>query len=71
MSNLILNFGRCSHGRCFFCGYGRIRGQTPTKEAVTDCFNNFFEQNEDDEVKVFGSGSFFDEKQVPAKARDH
>jgi hypothetical protein len=69
MAVLILNSGRCSHGRCYFCGYGRLRGAPPTAENVIECFKRFFDQLSDDEVKVFGSGSFLDEKQVPAEAR--
>jgi hypothetical protein len=66
---LILNSGRCSHGRCFFCGYGRLRGAPPTAANVNECFDRFFATLREDEVKVFGSGSFLDEKQVPAEAR--
>jgi len=69
MSALIINSGRCSHGRCFFCGYGRIRGAPPSVENVNECFSRFFSQLTEDEVKVFGSGSFFDEKQIPEASR--
>ncbi len=69
MGILILNSGRCSHGRCYFCGYGRIRGSPPTEENVTGCLKDFFNSLEGNEVRVYGSGSFFDEKQVPASAR--
>ena len=71
MAILIINSGRCSHGKCAFCGYGRIRGFESTKENVIECLNKFFETLAEDEVKVFGSGSFFDEKQIPADARRH
>jgi hypothetical protein len=69
MAVLILNFGRCSHGRCFFCGYGRLRGQEPSAGKVIECFRDFFTRLDGDEVKVFGSGSFLDERQVPSEAR--
>jgi len=71
MGVLILNSGRCSHGRCFFCGYGRIRGNEPTPEKVDECFDRFFSQLSDNEVKVYGSGSFLDERQVPVESRAH
>jgi hypothetical protein len=71
MATLILNSGRCSHGRCFFCGYGRIRGFEPTEKNVNECLDRFFAEMDDDEVKVFGSGSFLDEKQIPKAARTH
>ncbi|MBU0763186.1 MAG: DUF5591 domain-containing protein [Candidatus Altiarchaeota archaeon] len=71
MSNLILNFGRCSHGKCIFCGYGRIRGQKPDETDVNRCFDDFFDTVKDEEVKIYGSGSFFDEKQMPKTSRKH
>ena len=72
-SILILKSGRCAWGRCIFCGYGRIKGYDATIENVLDDFKKFFENLKDgvEEVKVFGSGSFFDEKQVPPDARDY
>ena len=69
MAVLILNSGRCGHGRCFFCGYGRLRGGEPTAGNVRECFRRFFTSLGDCEVKVYGSGSFLDERQVPAEAR--
>ncbi len=71
MAVLILASGRCSHGRCFFCGYGRIRGEEPEAGKVRACFDRFFSTLTDYEVKVYGSGSFLDEKQVPSAARRH
>lgn len=67
---LILKSGACGWGGCVFCGYGRIRGYSPTKENLTREFDRFF-KTPADAVKVFGSGSFFDEKQVPAEMREH
>jgi len=69
--SIILNYGRCSWGRCFFCGYGRIVGQPPSAENLKEGFNRAFTglTPDVDSVKVFGSGSFLDEKQVPAEAR--
>jgi archaeosine synthase alpha-subunit len=71
MATLILNFGRCSHGKCVFCGYGRIRGHPPCEDKLIACFRDYFEKLRDPQVKVFGSGSFLDEDQVPAEARKH
>ncbi len=68
---LILKSGRCSWGRCIFCGYGRISGYAATSERVTSDFKKFFDEidKDTDVVKVFGSGSFFDERQVPLESR--
>ncbi|MCK5140026.1 MAG: DUF5591 domain-containing protein [Thermodesulfovibrionia bacterium] len=77
-SILILRSGRCSWGKCFFCGYGKIPGHEPTKDNVIRDFREFFDclpgtkkdsSRAFDRVKVFGSGSFLDEKQVPSGAR--
>ncbi|MFH0861555.1 MAG: DUF5591 domain-containing protein [Candidatus Altiarchaeota archaeon] len=69
MATLIINSGRCSHGRCFFCGYGRIRGFEPTGRNVDECLDRFFAGLKGDEVKVFGSGSFLDDRQIPKASR--
>ena len=70
MAVLILNFGRCSHRRCFFCGYGRISGSPPKEDDIKKRFRQFFKDlGEDRCVKVFGSGSFLDEAQIPSSCR--
>lgn len=67
---LVLRSGKCYWGRCFFCGYGRIPGMEPTFENLKKEFDSFFDSlSGTDTVKVFGSGSFLDEKQVPREAR--
>lgn len=68
---LILSSGKCAWGECIFCGYGRIMGFKPEAGALARKFNEFFGglAGDVDGVKVFGSGSFLDEKQVPAGAR--
>jgi len=70
---LILNYGSCSWGQCTFCGYGRIAGKPPSSKELISRFNEFFRQLPEDDahVKVFGSGSFFDEAQIPKIAREH
>lgn len=70
---LILKSGVCGWGGCMFCGYGRIHGHPPTYENLRREFDLFFGglNASVDVVKVFGSGSFFDERQVPARARKY
>jgi archaeosine synthase len=69
---LILKSGACSWGKCIFCGYGRIAGKRYSGSELTKEFDSFFTGvTEGDSVKIFGSGSFLDEKQVPADARKH
>jgi len=69
--SLVLSFGRCAWGKCVFCGYGRIFGAEPNATALEKVFKKFFAELPAGtaHVKVFGSGSFLDEKQVPAAAR--
>ncbi|MEA3254811.1 MAG: DUF5591 domain-containing protein [Candidatus Altiarchaeota archaeon] len=67
---LILKSGGCAWAKCFFCGYGRIPGKKPCFENLRKEFDPFFSSlSKVDTVKVFGSGSFLDEKQVPSEAR--
>ncbi len=69
MATLILNSGQCSWGKCIFCGYGKIYKKRTNKE-LREILDKFFAgintgDNEDKKIKIFGSGSFFDEKQIP------
>ena len=68
---LILKLGRCAWSKCLFCGYGSLQGQLPTTENLKRKFDSFFENLKPGtrHVKVFGSGSFLDEKQIPSTAR--
>jgi hypothetical protein len=72
-ATLILKAGACNWRKCIFCGYGRIAGYKPTQENLEREFNAFFERLPKDTktIKVFGSGSFLDEKQIPADARKY
>lgn len=65
--------GRCSWGQCYFCGYGKIRGYEPAPENVRNDVDSFFDSLEKSvkEVKMFGSGSFLDNRQFPPKARKY
>ncbi|OYT26913.1 MAG: hypothetical protein B6U97_02805 [Candidatus Altiarchaeales archaeon ex4484_96] len=69
---LVLKSGRCEWGKCLFCGYGRIQGDNPSSGVFQKKIDDFI-QNLDinvKQIKVFGSGSFFDEKQVSATNRN-
>lgn len=68
-ATLILKAGNCNWHGCTFCGYGRISGYKPTEENLKKEFDTFFRKmgKDVDTVKVFGSGSFLDDKQVPEK----
>ncbi len=65
MATLVINSGKCSWGKCIFCGYGKIYKKRTNRE-LTAILDDFFANLKDDSVvKIFGSGSFFDEKQIP------
>ncbi len=62
---MVINSGKCSWGKCIFCGYGKIYKKRTNRE-LTAILDDFFSNLKDDSVvKIFGSGSFFDEKQIP------
>jgi len=67
----LMKFGRCAWHQCLFCGYGRIKGKEPSIENLRKEFDSFFGRLEPDvdHIKVFGSGSFLDEKQIPPEGR--
>ncbi len=71
MAVLILNFGRCAHGKCVFCGYGRISGAPADPKEISRRYDMFFQELKGEtQVKVFGSGSFLDDAQIPAQSRE-
>lgn len=66
-----MKFGRCAWRQCLFCGYGGIDGGRPLFESIKREVDLFFDNLEPgvDHLKVFGSGSFLDEKQLPVEGR--
>ncbi|MFZ2455650.1 MAG: DUF5591 domain-containing protein [Candidatus Altiarchaeia archaeon] len=69
---LVLKSGACGWAKCCFCGYGRIPGKEPSYQSLMKDFDSFYRDvQKDDAVKVFGSGSFLDVKQVPLDARKY
>ncbi len=70
VKSLFLSSGACAWGKCLFCGYGRIHGKNPTVERLKREFDSFFSMlNGEKWVKVFISGSWLDDKQIPEEAR--
>ncbi|MFZ3077203.1 MAG: DUF5591 domain-containing protein, partial [Candidatus Aenigmatarchaeota archaeon] len=65
---LLLNSGKCSWGKCFACGWGRLAsprlGIHELKKVIDDFFHEI--KNEKiDRLKIFASGSFLDDAQFP------
>ncbi len=69
-----LKSGKCAWGGCLFCGYGKFYSKESTVESLREEFDSFFRENLDNKtthVKVFGSGSFLDEKQIPGESKQY
>lgn len=71
---LLLNSGKCSWGRCFACGWGRLAsprlGIHELKKTIDGVFHEI--RNEKiDRLKIFASGSFLDDAQFPKAIRKY
>jgi len=66
---LILNIGRCAWGRCIFCGYSRENYPEPNLLRMKVDLDRKLVGFEGDTLKIFGSGSFLDDKQFPREFR--
>ncbi|NPA69352.1 MAG: hypothetical protein GXO26_00960 [Crenarchaeota archaeon] len=63
--SVVLERGRCSWGRCYFCGWGN-RYVNSSITSLTNKFKHVISKRKDEEVlKIFCSGSFLDERQFP------
>jgi len=64
---IILSVGKCSWGKCNFCGWGKLDfGKKNLEEIKEQFFKQYkkIDKNENFRIKFYVSGSFFD-KQVP------
>ncbi|RLJ02902.1 MAG: hypothetical protein DRP11_02290, partial [Candidatus Aenigmatarchaeota archaeon] len=69
---IILSSGRCGWGKCIFCGYGRVSSEVLSAEELKGQIDNLLADAEGvDFLKVYISGSFLDEKQVPREVRKY
>ncbi len=63
--SVVLERGRCSWGRCYFCGWGSRYAHIGVEDLYRK-FRNTIARRENSEVlKIFCSGSFLDERQFP------
>ena len=67
MKVIVLNAGKCGWGNCLFCGWGRMHASMSSTELI----EKFSKEKGDDGVKLFCSGSFFDDNQFPKEFREH
>ncbi len=69
MDSVLILPGRCSWSRCIFCGYSTSE---ISQEQLKGRMEQFFKKLKNmTGVKVFGSGSFLDDKQVSLKVREY
>ncbi len=61
--SVVTNVGKCSWGKCIFCGWGKRMGNE-TPEEIKEKFEKAISQRPK-RLKVFTSGSFFDDAQFP------
>ncbi len=71
---ILLNSGKCSWGKCFACGWGRLAppkmGIHELKKRIDNLFNEM--RNEKiSRLKIFCSGSFLDDAQFPKAIRKY
>ncbi len=65
---IIINAGPCAWGKCIFCSFSKRPRRKPTLQEMIDEFERKT-KGEFDTLKLFNSGSFFDENQIPAEFR--
>ena len=65
---IFLNSGRCKWGKCLFCGWGKREYPRMGMDELKKKFEGIEKVKR---LKVFNSGSFFDEKQIPRDFRKY
>jgi hypothetical protein len=61
--SLVANVGRCSWGKCIFCGWGKKEGKGSVNELIEKIKSTL--RRPPKRLKIYTSGSIFDEKQFP------
>lgn len=68
---IIFNSGKCAWGKCIFCGWSKLEFPVDI-EKLKKQFDKEIEKAEGVEtVKIFGSGSFLDDRQFPREFRKY
>jgi len=68
---IILTSGKCSWGKCFCCGWGRQDGPEVNIHDLKNRIDEKFRNLDVKKLKIFASGSFFDDKQFPRVIRQY
>ena len=69
---IIIRSGKCDWGKCLFCGWGPAEARKMSIHDMKDLIDEKFEKADNVEwVKIFNSGSFLDENQIPKAMRSY
>jgi len=69
---IIIRSGKCDWGKCLFCGWGPVESSKMTIHQMKEFIDDNFEKVKDIEwVKIYNSGSFLDENQIPKAMRSY
>jgi len=70
MKTIILENGRCAWGRCMFCSMSKKKKVViKSEEELKQEFLRRLGDYNGDGVKIFNSGTFIDDKQIPRGVR--
>ena len=67
---IYINSGRCAWGKCVFCGWGKLNYPVKNLHELKALLDEKLKKHYDI-VKIFNSGSFLDEKQIPRAFRKY
>jgi hypothetical protein len=68
---MIIRTRGCSHDRCTMCGYNDVSDPAMDPHGILEQFSSVMSRLQDQKiVKLFNSGSFFNDDEVPPEARD-
>jgi len=65
--SIVANVGKCSWGRCIFCGWGKLRGKDNINDLMSKIEKVMLYRPR--RVKIYTSGSLFDDFQFPREFR--
>jgi uncharacterized protein (DUF2249 family) len=68
---IYLNSGKCGWGRCIFCGWGAKETRVKTIHELKKMIDDVFLKEKFERLKIFNSGSFLDERQIPRAFRSY
>jgi len=68
---LVINSGKCAWGKCLFCGWGCAERREKSLRELKEFLDSRLKRARPTWLKIFNSGSFFDEKQIPKAFRSY